>query len=301
MSENPKPFAGWFDMYPERFIAGTAIMDLAERGAYITLLCHQWLAESLPADPRILARLAGGDVSPAVLDKFPICEDGKRRNAKLERVRQEQVERMQKNKGRAQRAANARWSPDAPSNAQAMLQACSKHPASMPQAYPQAMLEPCHPHPSSLIPQSSSLNPQSTDRVVATAPPPAARKRRTHEPDASACAVVPVSADAELIAAWDEWQQYRQARHRAPMNGKRIDWTEQAARLTARQVDEFARSHGARIVADRIRSAIAGGWQGLNLDKLGDSRQARGGIMSDEEYQRQADLHKPDPNSKYGF
>jgi hypothetical protein len=85
------------------------------------------------------------------------------------------------------------------------------------------------------------------------------------------------------------------------MNGKRIFWTEQAARLTARQVDEFARSHGARIVADRIRSAIAGGWQGLNLDKLGDSRPSRGGIMSDEEYQRQADLHKPDPTSKYGF
>ena len=83
---------------------------------------------------------------------------------------------------------------------------------------------------------------------------------------------MPASTDLELVAAWDEWQQYRQARHRAPMNGKRIDWTEQAARLTARQVDEFARSHGARIVADRIRSAIAGGWQGLNLDKLGDSR-----------------------------
>jgi hypothetical protein len=128
-----------------------------------------------------------------------------------------------------------------------------------------------------------------------------ARKRRTHEPDKFACAVVTVSTDPELVAAWDEWQQYRQARHREPMNGKRIFWTEQAARLTARQVDEFARSHGARIVADRIRSAIAGCWQGLNLDKLGDARQARGGIMSDEEYQRQADMHKPDPNSKYGF
>jgi hypothetical protein len=31
------------------------------------------------------------------------------------------------------------------------------------------------------------------------------------------------------------------------------------------------------------------------------SRPSRGGIMSDDEYQRQADLHKPDPNSKYGF
>jgi hypothetical protein len=142
---------------------------------------------------------------------------------------------------------------------------------------------------------------KETDRVVATAPPPVARKRRTHEPDASACAVVPVSTDPELVAAWDEWQQYRQARHRSAMNGKRIDWTEQAARLTARQVDEFARSHGARIVSDRIRSAIAGCWQGLNLDKLGDARQTRGGIMSDEEFQRQVDLHKPDPNSKYGF
>ena len=138
MSVDPSKSAPWFDFYPERFIAGTAIMELAERGAYITLLCHQWLAGSLPDDPRILARLVGGEVAPAVLEKFPVCEDGKRRNAKLESVRGDQVERMHKNSERAKKAASARWSPYASSNAQAMLQASNKHAPSIAQAMPKS-------------------------------------------------------------------------------------------------------------------------------------------------------------------
>jgi uncharacterized protein YdaU (DUF1376 family) len=249
MSENPKPFAGWFDMYPERFIAGTAIMDLAERGAYITLLCHQWLAESLPADPRILARLAGGDVSPAVLDKFPVCEDGKRRNAKLERVRQEQVERMQKNKGRAQRAANARWAPDAPSNAQAILQACSKHAPSIPQAYPQAMLEPCHPHPSSLIPQSSFLEPQSRESVGAASATPApapkepkAKRVRFAKPSVEewteyARTMPNALTENQAIGAWDHYEANGWRVGRNPM----VDW-QATLRRWGRNQREFSQT-----------------------------------------------------------
>jgi len=180
MSADPSKSAPWFDFYPERFIAGTAIMELAERGAYITLLCHQWLAGSLPDDPRILARLVGGEVAPAVLEKFPVCEDGKRRNAKLESVRGDQVERMHKNSERAKKAASARWSPDASSNAQAMLQASNKHAPSIAQAMPKS----CLPQPSTLNPQPNTQEPQPIDgsglaSIPAPEPPKPKRQRFT--------------------------------------------------------------------------------------------------------------------------
>lgn len=71
----------------------------------------------------------------------------------------------------------------------------------------------------------------------------------------------------EIQAAWQEWQDYRLAR--AAIKGRaKLPWTEQAQRLSKSQVETYARSHGAQIVADRITAAIAGNWQGLNFDKL---------------------------------
>jgi hypothetical protein len=71
-----------------------------------------------------------------------------------------------------------------------------------------------------------------------------------------------------------------------------VAWTAQAARLSAKQVTQYAASHGGRIVCDRIASAINGEWQGLNLDKL-DSSPVRN--------KRNDDNHTPNPNSEYGF
>jgi len=94
-----------FNWYPERWLAGTADMTEVERARYFQLLCHSWLRDGLPNDPAVLARLAGGKLSDAVLSKFPVCEDGLRRNARLEAERAEQRERITK----ARASANARW------------------------------------------------------------------------------------------------------------------------------------------------------------------------------------------------
>jgi len=244
MSDTPAKSAPWFDFYPERFIAGTAIMELHERGAYITLLCHQWLAGSLPNDLRALSRLAGGDVPEAVLDKFPVCGDGKRRNAKLENVRTEQIERMQRNRGRAQKAASARWSPDAPSNAQAMLQASDKHAPSMPQA----MLEPCLPQPSSLNPHPSTQVPDPVLSTVSASP----RKRSDARPQSAMDVVAygmtlePALPPVEAQRFWDYYESNGWRVGRNPMKDWKAavrNWQRNASIATPPQNGNHSRPH----------------------------------------------------------
>lgn len=61
----------WFRFRAADFIGGTAGMTMEERGAYITLMAHQWMHGPLPADPQDLARICGGvTVSKRVTDKF---------------------------------------------------------------------------------------------------------------------------------------------------------------------------------------------------------------------------------------
>jgi uncharacterized protein YdaU (DUF1376 family) len=266
MSADPFKSAPWFDFYPERFIAGTAIMELSERGAYITLLCHQWLAGALPDDPRILARLVGGEVAPAVLEKFPVCDDGKRRNAKLESVRGDQVERMHKNSERAKKAASARWSPDAPSNAQAMLQASNKHAPSIAQAMPKS----CLPQPSTLNPQPNTQEPQPMEGSgLASIPAPAPEKPKRQkfikptldEWVAYAKAMPEPLAENQALGAWDYYEGNGWRVGRNPM----ADW-QATLRAWARRQKDFA--------------------------------PARSGKMTHEE---EARIFKPNPLSKNGW
>ena len=99
-----------FDFYPERWLVGVAGMSDAEQLAYLRLLCHQWLMDGLPGDVPALKRLGGGKgVTPAVLAKLPLMPDGKRRNARLEIVREEQRERIAKKSEQRRAAAHKRW------------------------------------------------------------------------------------------------------------------------------------------------------------------------------------------------
>ena len=266
MNSDSLKSAPWFDFYPERFIAGTAIMELAERGAYITLLCHQWLAGSLPEDPRILARLVGGEVALAVLEKFPVCDDGKRRNAKLESVRAEQMARMLKSKEKAQKAASARWSQNAPSNAQAM----HKHTPSISSKDAEAMLEECLPHPSSLIPHPNTQKPQPVEGSGLTpipAPEPPKPKRQKfikptlNEWTAYAKQMEHPLTENQALGAWDYYEGNGWKVGRNPM----VDW-----RATLR------------------------GW----ARRQKDFAPARSGKMT---YEQELEFHKPDPNSENGW
>jgi len=124
---------------------------------------------------------------------------------------------------------------------------------------------------------NQSLNQSENQSLNQPSTPPAAKpegvkpekeKRTKPGPETEACATtLPGKPSAELVEAWGEWQQYRQRRAIAP-GRQRVAWTAQAARLSAKQVTQYAASHGDRLVCDRIASAINGEWQGLNLDKM---------------------------------
>lgn len=116
-------------------------------------------------------------------------------------------------------------------------------------------------------PPSPPPSPPTPSPSAPAAPTPPKGKRLRDEATgfAEACRVVlDLTASPRLQAAWVEWQQYRQRRH----HHDKLEWSLQAARLTANQVVRYAESHGEQIVIDRITTAITGRWQGPNFDKL---------------------------------
>lgn len=76
-----------FQFYSADFLLGTARMSLTERGAYITLLCHQWDGGGMSMEEA--ERLIGGPVPQSVLSKF-VMVDGRLVNQRLEDVRNKQ-------------------------------------------------------------------------------------------------------------------------------------------------------------------------------------------------------------------
>lgn len=91
-----------FQFYPADFLADAAVvaMTMQERGVYITLLCHQWIEGSIPADPAIIGRLVHlepevmREVWASVSPKFqPTDIPGRLANARLERERAYMLER----------------------------------------------------------------------------------------------------------------------------------------------------------------------------------------------------------------
>jgi len=111
--------------------------------------------------------------------------------------------------------------------------------------------------------------PEPEPKAETPAPPEPKPKRTAPAADPEAIAVtLPDTASDALREAWAEWQEYRQRRAAAKLSADRIAWTGQAARNSASQMISHAARLGERIVCDRVASAIAGEWRGLNLDKL---------------------------------
>ena len=123
-------------LYVRDFIAATLGWTAAERGHYLTLLMVQWDRGSLPADLPSLERLSPGvGESWGLLEaKFPVAEDGQRRNRRLEEHRTKALDarRRRKEAGAKGGRGNAKASPkQCSSNAQAML----KQPEPEPEPY----------------------------------------------------------------------------------------------------------------------------------------------------------------------
>ena len=104
----------FFPLYVRDFLTSTIGWTAAERGHYMTLLMIQWdrgAEDGLPADMAGLERLSQGvsECWGLIGEKFPVWEDGKRRNQRLEEHREKADESYEKRATASKRANDARW------------------------------------------------------------------------------------------------------------------------------------------------------------------------------------------------
>jgi uncharacterized protein YdaU (DUF1376 family) len=150
-----------FDFFPRDFLAATIGWPASTRGHYITLLCVQWEQGSIAADPERLEAISPGVAAEwqELEGKFPVCEDGRRRNARLERERAYRDSRSAAGKA----GAKARWQ-----------EQCESHSQSHVRSHVRTgMRNECPPSPSP-SPAQEEIQPAARD---ATSDPPQRRKR----------------------------------------------------------------------------------------------------------------------------
>jgi len=162
----------YLPLYVRDFLTSTIGWTAEERGHYLTLLMIQWDRGSLPADANDLERISPGVCQcwSVLAGKFPVCDDGTRRNAKLEEHRCRCVEIREKRSQAGRSAASGRWSVDASriSNAQ--------------QTHSKRIANACHPTSTSTSTSDAESSAAAEDiqpaaPVVATSDPPKRRKR----------------------------------------------------------------------------------------------------------------------------
>ena len=120
----------WMPLYIGDYLAATAHLDAQESGAYLHLLMHSWKNGSLPSEPEALRRIcrisadAWSNAWAVLKPFFDFAEDGTPSQGRLEKIRGEWSGKKEKATEKAHKAAEARWSRDASSNAQAMHKPC---------------------------------------------------------------------------------------------------------------------------------------------------------------------------------
>jgi hypothetical protein len=163
-------------------------MTAAERGCYVHLLFLQWVEGALPDDPAGLLTLGSITGSPAdhtlVVEAFPVCEDGLRRNGKCAEVR-----------------SKAEWYLDEQTRKSALGVAARQQPAGQPTGNPEV-------NPRSTLPNSELRTPKKkkTQRPTVSSsapgepvPPPPAKTRKPA-----------TGPEADCRAHWDrEWFRTR--------------------------------------------------------------------------------------------
>ncbi len=85
----------YFPFYASDFLSDTEELTNAEAGAYVRLLIHQWKNKSLPKllTGKLLCYL---DEWPNIEQYFPLCDDARRRNPRLEKEREKIISRREK-------------------------------------------------------------------------------------------------------------------------------------------------------------------------------------------------------------
>ena len=110
-----------FQFYASDWLTSTAVemMPPEVEGTYVRLLCRQWLAVTLPADPAVLRSLT--KLSPAQWKKawpvlaphFPLVDGGAgRQNPQLQGVRADREQYLQQSAEAGKKGAKKRWGED---------------------------------------------------------------------------------------------------------------------------------------------------------------------------------------------
>lgn len=104
-----------FPFYPADWLLGTLTFSLAEDGAYLRLVMHQWNAGSVPGDDLAaiakILRVSEREARPvwaAVSAKFIRGDDGGWRNARVEKQRAEKVRYHEGQAAKGRRSAEQR-------------------------------------------------------------------------------------------------------------------------------------------------------------------------------------------------
>ena len=102
-----------FPFYPSDFIGSTTCMTAEEVGVYVRFLSHQWGAGFIPDDNKLLRRIAGEVAQPSAVlvakAKFKRGPDGKLRNERLEKIRQERESFITERSKSGAKGAISRW------------------------------------------------------------------------------------------------------------------------------------------------------------------------------------------------
>lgn len=125
-----------FQLYAADFLAdeNVALMSLAGRGAYITLMCFCWREGSIPSEPERLARLCGVDGSAMqplmaeLLHCFEVAKDNPLRlvHPRLEKERRRQEEHRKERQESGLRGAKLRWNKEIKKDSSAMANPMAK-------------------------------------------------------------------------------------------------------------------------------------------------------------------------------
>ena len=115
VKSKPSNTAPWIAFYGEDFYRSTNGWTLLERGAYMFLLWESWVCDGLNPDPQRIFR-SDPDLEalwPLLESKFPIAEDGRRRNPRLEEIRSTMINMSNKKSTAGRSGASNRWQNDA--------------------------------------------------------------------------------------------------------------------------------------------------------------------------------------------
>jgi len=144
------PKAPAFQLYARDFLTGTTFFTAEQVGAYIRLLCHQWESGSIPNNETIIAQVTGcqNNGLASVMKKFEVGDDGNLRNARLEKVRSDQLRFREK---QSQNAKDG-WEKRKNETSEIAKPSAKKGAKRKPRPMPPPMPDGCSPSPNIIPP-----------------------------------------------------------------------------------------------------------------------------------------------------